>query len=118
PDPDDLERRRAAFEARFREGWVPLPPSSERARTTFIQGVSDDAEVIITGAGPARSLAILFTHQAYPDVRFGHRFARWDDKHSLIWLMEEIETGALHRMMRDAPPAAGAAGITWTTFKA
>ena len=80
--------------------------------------MSDDAEVIITaGAGNRPSLAILFSADAYPGIRFGHRFARSDDKHSLIWLMEEIETGALHRLMRDRPPA-DSAGITWTTFRA
>jgi hypothetical protein len=31
--------------------------------------------------------------------------------------MEEIETGALHRMMQDQP-AADSAGIVWTTWGA
>jgi hypothetical protein len=32
-----------------------------------------------------------------------------------IWLVEEIETGALDRMMED-PPAPDDAGIIWTTW--
>ena len=81
-------------------------------------GVSDDAEVIITGAaGHQPSVAILFSYAAYPGIRFGHQFSRPEDKHSLVWLMEEIETGALYRMMRSQPAADGA-GITWTTFRA
>ena len=93
----------------------PLPPPERRP---FISGVSDDAEVITTGTtGHAPSVAIIFSCDAYPGIRFGHQFARPDDKHSLIWLMEEIETGALHRMMR-SNPVADDAGITWTTFPA
>jgi len=92
----------------------PLPPPERRA---FIRGVSDDAEVIIIGTGSSQSVAILFSYEAYPGVRFGHRFSRPEDKHSLIWLMEEIETGALYRMMQNKPVADNA-GITWTTFRA
>lgn len=100
-----------------RDGARPGDPLPHPERTPFIRDVSDDADVIITGTGPSRSLAILFSHQSYPGVRFGHRFARSGDKHSLIWLMEEIETGALYRMMRDNPTPDDA-GITWTTFPA
>ena len=56
----------------------------------------------------------LFSHQGFPGVRFGHRFTP-GDKHAPIWLKEEIETGALHRMMQ-AQPAPDDAGIVWTTW--
>jgi hypothetical protein len=92
----------------------PLPPTE---RTPYIRGVSDDAEVIITGIGSWRCVAILFWHEDFPGVRFGHRFPGPSDKGALIWLMEEIETGALRRMMRDPPPADDA-GIIWTTWGA
>jgi hypothetical protein len=98
-----------------REGARPGDPLPSPQRRSFIRGVSDDAEVIITGTGPAGSVAILFSHEDFPGTRFGHRFSPHADKHGLIWLMEEIETGALHRMMRQ-PPSADAAGITWTTW--
>lgn len=92
----------------------PLPP---RQCKPFIKGVSDDAEVIITGTGSWRYVAVLFSHESFPGVRFGHRFAPPPDKHAPVWLMEEIETGALHRMMQDQPAADGA-GIVWTTWGA
>jgi hypothetical protein len=98
-----------------REGARPGDPLPPRQRRPFIRGVSDDAEVIITGAGPGGWVALLFSHEDFPGTRFGHRFSQHADKHGLIWLMEEIETGALHRMMRQPPPA-DAAGITWTTW--
>ena len=98
----------------IREGARPgdaLPP---RERKPFIRGVSD-AEVIITGRGAVPCVAVLFSHDSFPGVRFGHRFTPPSDEHAAIWLMEEIETGALHRMMHTPPPADDA-GITWTTW--
>jgi len=91
----------------------PLPPLQSRP---YIDNVTD-AEVIITGSGPGRRVAVLFSHQHFPGVRFGHRFPL--DPHAegreQIWLKEEIETGALHRMMGNQP-AVDDAGITWTTW--
>lgn len=77
-----------------------------------------DAEVIITGAGPQRWVAILLYHQDFPGVRFGHHFPPDPDAAALdkIWLKEEIETGALDRMMQ-TPPAADETGIIWTTWE-
>lgn len=93
----------------------PLPPPE---RKPFITGVSEDAEVIISGNNGNGCVAVLFSHQHFPGVRFGHRFPSpsvEDIRHSTIWLKESIETGALHRMMRD-PPSADQAGIMWTTW--
>ncbi|MGI9005066.1 MAG: hypothetical protein ACR2FU_02515 [Streptosporangiaceae bacterium] len=98
-----------------REGAQPgdaLPP---RERRPFITGVSDNAEVILTGSGTVQRVAVLFSHDSFPGVRFGHRFTPPSDRHAAIWLMEEIETGGLHRMMR-AQPAPDDAGIVWTTW--
>lgn len=90
-----------------------LPPLQPRP---FIAGVTD-AQVFITGSGPGRRIAVLFSHEHFPGIRFGHRFRREPGRetHEQIWLMEEIETGALHRMMHD-PPAADDAGVIWTTW--
>lgn len=107
---------RASIQA-VRAGAQPgdlLPPLR---RMPFIRGVSDDAEVIIIGTGSRRCVAVLFSHESFPGIRFGHRFAPPSDEHAPIWLMEEVETGALHRMMRDQP-AADDAGIVWTTWGA
>jgi hypothetical protein len=69
-----------------------------------------------TGAG--RRVAVLFSHQLFPGRRFGHRFpppSSMTARDAPIWLKEEIETGALHRMMTD-PPVSDEAGILWTTW--
>jgi hypothetical protein len=91
----------------------PLPPLQP---SPYIRGVTD-TEVIITGRGPGRCVAVLFSHQGFPKARFGHRFPLepFAEDREKIWLMEELDTGALHRMMRDQP-AADDAGIIWTTW--
>jgi hypothetical protein len=82
----------------------------------FIRNVTD-AEVFITGSGAGRRIAVLFSYDDFPDIRFGHRFRREPGRETneRIWLMEEIETGALNRMMQD-PPAPDDAGVIWTTW--
>jgi hypothetical protein len=91
----------------------PLPPLQPRP---YIDNVTH-AEVTIAGSGPGRRVAVLFSHRHFPGVHFGHRFPL--DLHAegreQIWLKEEIETGALHRMMGNRP-FADDAGITWTTW--
>ena len=82
----------------------------------FIDNVTD-TEVIITGTGAGRRIAVLFSHEHFPGIRFGHRFRREPGRETneRIWLKEEIETGALHRMMQE-PPAPDDAGVIWTTW--
>jgi hypothetical protein len=91
----------------------PLPPLQPHP---FIRGVTD-AEVVLDGRGPMRRVAVLFRHERFPGVRFGHRFPLepFGEGHEKIWLMEEIDTGALHRMMNDPPPA-DRDGIVWTAW--
>jgi hypothetical protein len=90
-----------------------LPPSQP---LPFIDNVTD-AEVLTIGSGPHRRIAVLFSHEHFPGVRFGHRFRREPGRetHESIWLKEEIETGALRRMMQD-PPAPDDAGVIWTIW--
>jgi hypothetical protein len=90
-----------------------LPPVKPKP---FIRHVTD-TEVIIHGDAPARRVAVLFSYARIPGVRFGHRFRLEspDENREPIWLMEEIETGALDRMMQ-VPPAPDDAGIIWTTW--
>ena len=90
----------------------PLPPIPAHP---YIDDVTD-AEVVITGSGPARRVAVVFSYQPFPGLRFGHRFSGYDPALERIELKEEIETGALDRMMQD-PPAADEAGIIWTTWE-
>jgi len=82
----------------------------------FIRNVTD-AEVLITGSGAERRIVVLFSYETFPGLRFGHRFRREPGRETSerIWLMEEIETGALDRMMQD-PPAPDDAGVIWTTW--
>jgi hypothetical protein len=91
----------------------PLPPAQPYP---YIDRVTD-TEVITTGTGPGRRVAVLFSHGHFPGIRFGHRFRLdpYAEGREQIWLKEEIETGALHRMM-DQPPATDSAGIIWTTW--
>jgi hypothetical protein len=126
-----LETQRAGIEAQFRAGRVPRGAGEPRVRAggrpgdplpplvagPLIDGVTD-TEVIITGDAPGQRVAVLFRHESFPGIRFGHRFPHPGEElaeYSTIWLQEEIQTGALHRMMRDAP-AADAAGIVWTAW--
>lgn len=92
-----------------------LPPPERRP---FIVGVGDDAEVVISGSGADRRVAVLFSYQAWPGRRFGYRFSPPSSRtarYGPIWLKEEIETGALHRMMQ-SPPAGDEAGVIWCTW--
>jgi hypothetical protein len=110
---------RATIEA-VRDGAQPgdlLPPL---VRRPFIDRVASDAEVIIVSGGSGQNVAVLFSHEHFPEVRFGHRFPPMSEdgaRYASIWLKEEIETGALHRMMQDSHPAHNA-GIIWTTWGA
>jgi hypothetical protein len=94
-----------------------LPPLE---RSPFIRGVLDNAEVIITGEGAHRRVAVLFSHKDFPDIRFGHRFPPPEERGSAygsIWLKEEIETKALHRLMLKRRPQPGN-GVIWTGWGA
>ena len=71
--------------------------------------------MLLNGTGPGRRVAVLFSHAGFPGLRFGHRFPLepYAQDYESIWLKEEIDTGALHRMMRNQPrPDSG--GIIWT----
>ena len=62
-------------------------------------------------------MAVLFSHHHFPGIRFGHRFRLEPSGQNRepIWLKEEIETGALHRMMQNEPVAKDI-GVIWTTW--
>lgn len=96
--------------ARPGDSLPPLQP------LPFIDDVTE-AEVLIIGSRPDRRIAVLFSHEHFPGVRFGHRFRREPGRetHECIWLKEEVETGALHRMMQDSP-SPDDAGVVWTTW--
>ncbi len=68
-----------------------------------------------SGGGGGEPVAVLFSHSAFAGARFAHRFAPPGTvSNELIWLKEEIETGALHRMMRDVAPSPDDEGLIWT----
>lgn len=97
-----------------RDGAQPGDPLPPLRRRPFIDNVTD-AEVILSGTGPGLRVAVLFNHGHFPGVRFGHRFPvePYAEDRESIWLMEKIDTGALHRMMKNQPPA-DSTGIIWT----
>lgn len=115
---DQYEHARSIVE---RGGWTRLDPA-------LLQAVPDgprpgdplpplEAEARIVGVGPDRRVVVFFSYEAIPGVRFGHRFEP-DERLILneeMDLMEDIETGALHRMMRD-PPRPDEDGVGWAAF--
>ena len=87
---------------------APPPPHP------YIDHISD-VEVVITGGGQDRCVAVLFSYRFCPGIRFGHRFPPGDGGLEKVWLKEAIETGALDRMIAN-PPAPDSSGIVWTTW--
>jgi len=102
--------------AAVRDGAQPGDPLPPLQAAPYIRGVTD-TEVTITGTGQGRRVAVLFSFIGFPGVRFGHRFPLGlvEGGGDPIYLMEEIETGALDRMMQ-TPPSPDGNGITWTTW--
>jgi len=82
----------------------------------LIRGVHD-VEVRIVGAGSDRRVVALFSYEPFPGVRFGHRFEPDETLtcYEHINLMEEIETGGIHRLMNNASEP-DEDGVIWTAF--
>ena len=57
------------------EGAQPADPLPPLEAKPLIRGVHD-VEVRIVGAGPERRVAVYFSYEPFPGVRFGHRFER------------------------------------------
>ena len=99
-----------------REGAQPADPLPPLEAKPLIRGVHDVA-VRIVGAGPERRVAVYFSYEPFPGVRFGHRFeldeTLMGGEH--IDLMEEVETGGLHRFVASAPEP-DEDGVIWTRF--
>jgi hypothetical protein len=67
----------------------------------------------------AASPAPIFTHVIWKPRRASHRIRVPSSelaRYETTWLQEEVETGALHRMMQNPPPPDNA-GITWTSWR-
>lgn len=104
------------------EGAQPGDPLPPLEASPLIRGV-DDVEVRIVGVGPERRVAAFFSYAPFPGGRFGHRFEPapvvGDDErlhyYEHINLMEEVETGAVHRLMASAP-VPDEDGVIWTRF--
>ena len=81
----------------------------------MIDGIAEDFEVRIAGVGDDARVVVLFSHEHWSGVRFGHRFPPADvaDGYEYIWLKEEVETGGLGRLMGRRPHADGD-GVVWT----
>jgi len=98
-----IEEQRSLF-----QGFIALAHEmGARKVRSGETGVIDD--------GASRSVVFLFSHDDFPDARFGYQCKPpADDPYEEIWLAEELATGALHRMMRYDEPRADAGGIIWT----
>lgn len=69
---------------------------------------------VATISDDGQRVELLFSHKDFPSARFGYRAkAPGRDDHEKLWLAEELATGALHQIMRNASPTADATGITW-----
>ena len=69
-------------------------------------------------SGPGRRLPFLTARAPSPGPRFGRGVPPDPDGEARgkIWLKEDIEPGALTRMMQSQPPA-DETGIIWTTWE-
>jgi hypothetical protein len=94
----------------------PLP-AAPASREPFIDGTGEDFEVQIATTAQQTNVVVLFSHERWPGIRFGHRFPPPDraDGYERIWLKEEIETGALDRMMK-GDPTPDSDGVIWTDW--
>lgn len=94
----------------------PLPAAPTR-REPYVNGFGDDFDVRTAGSGESAHVVIVFSHELWPGVRFGHRFPPpiEADGYEAIWLKEEVETGALARQMHQHPQPDDD-GIIWTSW--
>jgi len=100
-------------------GWRGEPlPAAPAKRRPFIAGIADNFEVRIASTGDNADVVVLFSHEHSPGVRFGHRFPSPDaaDGYKEIWLMEEVETGGLGRLI-GRHPTPDRDGIVWTDWR-
>ena len=97
---DTLDEQRAIFETFVDLAHQMGARKVQKGDATL----SDDGQTVV----------LFFSHSDFPDARFGYRVkAPTEDAYEEVWLAEELATGALHRIMRDAAPSPDAAGITW-----
>ena len=106
-----LQRSRAGAQ---RDDPLPAAPAT---REPYVDGFRDDFDVWIVGSDENAHVVILFCHESWPEIRFGHRFPPPDeaDGYEDVWLKEEVETGALARQMRQHPRPDDD-GIIWTSW--
>jgi hypothetical protein len=94
----------------------PLP-AAPATREPYVDGFREDFDLQTVGSGDEAHVVILFSHELWPGVRFGHRFPLPGeaDGYEDVWLKEEVETGALARQMRQHPRPDDD-GIIWTSW--
>lgn len=81
-------------------------------------GPTPTPEVIIIGQEAERRVAVLFSHEDFPGVQFGHRFGLHipgGNREAAIRLIEQVQAGALRQAMQTHRRDDGA-GITWTPW--
>jgi hypothetical protein len=112
-----LNRDEHEYLQRLRAGGrrgEPLP-AAPATREPYIDGIGEDFEIRIATQAEQVAVVILFSHERWPGIRFGHRFPppNQADGYEDIWLKEEVETGALSRLM-DREPRPDDDGVIWT----
>lgn len=62
----------------------------------------------------AGAIRMFFRHAEFPGVLFAYRsWPAGTDPHERVWLVKEIATGALRRVMQSEPAVADADGVVW-----
>jgi hypothetical protein len=100
----NVERQRDALEATFQRGWRRV---SDGQRRPYVRGLREDFTLSVDRSGPVAHVVMLFTHESFPGVRFGHRFRPPPDEFEDIEFMEDVETGGLLASLTAPVPAAG-----------
>ncbi len=74
--------------------------------------------VRIAGTGDGRRVVVFFRQPDFPDELFGYRcMPPGADRHELVWLGEELATGALHRLMRSGTGTPDTDGVVWLRLR-
>lgn len=75
-------------------------------------------DVRVAGTPDSPVVHMFFRLESFSEVVFAYRsLPAGVDPHELLWLAEELATGALHRIMRSEPTLADPDGVIWLQLR-
>jgi hypothetical protein len=75
-------------------------------------------DVQVVGTADSPRVHMCFQHENFSGALFAYEsMPAGVDRHELVWLAEELATGALHRLMRDEQPLADKDGLIWVRLR-